>query len=136
MATTTSYRSCSSISNEACIRVTSRFPCKFLYLTIYKKRTVPTSHLAPTTMLDTPVPSQDVSLELSCLIEGESIVFEVTVGRNWGVSALKKAIKSERALGTLKDVGPHTLELWKVSAIDESRCEVTLAYSRTLTGQH
>jgi hypothetical protein len=23
------------------------------------------------------------------------------------------------------DVGPHTLELWKVSAIDEARCEVT-----------
>jgi len=41
------------------------------------------------------------------------------------VSELKKVIKKERELGTLKDADPHTLELWKVSAIDELRCEVT-----------
>jgi hypothetical protein len=33
---------------------------------------------------------------------------------------LKEEIRGKRALDTLKDVGPHTLELWKVSAIDES----------------
>jgi hypothetical protein len=41
------------------------------------------------------------------------------------VEELKKQIKRERELGILKDVDPHTLELWKVSAIDESRCGVT-----------
>lgn len=41
------------------------------------------------------------------------------------VSDLKKEIKRERALDTLKDVGPHTLELWKVSAINELRSEVS-----------
>ena len=87
-------------------------------------------------MLDTQVPSQDGSRRVNCLIEGESIVFPVTVGRDWVVGELKEAIQSKRVLGTLKDVDPHTLELWKVSAIDESRlCEVTLADSRTLTGR-
>jgi Crinkler effector protein N-terminal domain len=100
---------------------------------------VPTFPSAPTitttTMPGTPVPSQDSSRKLNCLIEGESIVFSVTstVGHDWNVSELKEAIQSERALGTLNGVDPHTLELWKVSAIYESRCE---AYSRTLTGQH
>jgi len=28
--------------------------------------------------------------------------------------ALKKEIQRERAMGTLQDVGPHTLELWRV----------------------
>jgi hypothetical protein len=41
------------------------------------------------------------------------------------VSDLKKEIQRERAMGILKDIDPHILELWKVSAIDESRCEVT-----------
>jgi len=53
--------------------------------------------------------------------------FEVTVGRDWVVSALKKEIKMERALGVLKDVDPHALELWKVSAIDESQSWLTHA---------
>jgi Crinkler effector protein N-terminal domain len=87
-------------------------------------------------MLDTPVPSQDGSRKLNCLIEGETVVFPVTAERDWVVGELKEAIQSKRALGTLNGVDPHTLELWKVSAIYESRCEVTLAYSRTLTGQH
>jgi len=77
-------------------------------------------------MLDAPIPSPDGSSRLNCLIEGESIVFVVTVGRDCVVSDLKKVIQSKRALDTLKD--RHTLELWKVSAIDESRCELTLAY--------
>ena len=67
----------------------------------------------------------DASRQLNCLIEGESIVFEVIAERDCNVSALKKKIKSERELDTLKDVGPHTLELWKVSTINQSRCEVT-----------
>jgi Crinkler effector protein N-terminal domain len=65
-------------------------------------------------MFDIPVPSQ----EHNCLIEGESIVFTVPVGRDWNVSNLKEAIQRKRKLDTLKGVGP---ELWKVSA----RCEVT-----------
>ena len=77
------------------------------------------------------------SRRLHCLIAGESIVFLVIMGCDYAVSQLKGVIQKERGLGTLKDVDPHTLELWKVSAIDESRlCELTLADSRTLTGQH
>jgi hypothetical protein len=35
------------------------------------------------------------------------------------VSELKKEIQGERAMDTLKNVGVHTLELWKVSAVNE-----------------
>jgi hypothetical protein len=75
--------------------------------------------------MSTSVPSQDASRRLNCLIENESILFMVTVGRNCVVSELKEKIQGKRAMDILKDVGPHTLELWKVSAINESRCEVT-----------
>ncbi|KAK2465690.1 hypothetical protein APHAL10511_002234 [Amanita phalloides] len=61
----------------------------------------------------TPVPNQGDTLQLNCLIEGEPTVFVVPVGRNNVVSNLKKLIQSERVLDSLKDVGPHTLELWK-----------------------
>ncbi|KIL57441.1 hypothetical protein M378DRAFT_171770, partial [Amanita muscaria Koide BX008] len=68
-------------------------------------------------------------LRLKCLIEGEDIVFPVTAGCNDEVSDLKKLIRSERALGSLKDIDPHTLELWKVSTIDEPLCEMTPLFS-------
>ncbi|KIL64993.1 hypothetical protein M378DRAFT_554864 [Amanita muscaria Koide BX008] len=58
-----------------------------------------------TTMLTT--------LRLKCLIEGEDIVFPVTAGCDDEVSDLKELIRSERALDSLKDIDPHTLELWK-----------------------
>ena len=70
-------------------------------------------------MPETPALVKDESRRLTCVIEGESIVFVGTVGHDCLVSDLKKEIKMERALDTLKDVGPHTLELWKVSIIDE-----------------
>jgi hypothetical protein len=65
------------------------------------------------------------SRRLNCLIGGESVVFLVIMGCDNVVSGLKEEIQKRRALGPLKDVDPHTLELWKVSAIDESRCGVT-----------
>jgi hypothetical protein len=68
-------------------------------------------------------------LRLKCLIKGEYIVFPVTVACNGEVSDLKTSIRSERALDSLKDVGPHILELWKVSAISEPLCEMTLLFS-------
>ena len=69
------------------------------------------------------------TLQLKCLIEGESIVFPVTAVCDDEVSDLKKSIQKERVLGSLKDIDPHTLELWKVSAIDEPLCEMTLFFS-------
>jgi hypothetical protein len=72
------------------------------------------------------------TLQLNCLIEGEDIVFVIPVEPDDHVSKLKGAIQSERAMDSLKDVGPHTLELWKVSAIDESLS----AYPTPLTGRH
>ncbi len=68
-----------------------------------------------------------MTLRLKCLIEGEYIVFPVTVARNEEVSDLKKVIQHEG--GPLKDVHPYYLELWKVSAIDESLYEMTLLFS-------
>jgi len=71
------------------------------------------------TMPVTPqVPGLDGPL-LNCLIEDEYKVFDVTVEHNWRVTNLKKAIQSERALSILKDVDPNTLELWKVSPIND-----------------
>ena len=67
-------------------------------------------------------------LKLKCVIEGEYIVFPVTVGQDCVVSDLKEEIKQEYAV-TFKDVDAHTLELWKVSAIDELLSEVTSLFS-------
>jgi len=78
--------------------------------------------------------SVDGSRRLNCLIEGDSNVFLVTVERDCVVSDLKEEIQRKRALDTLNNVGPHTLELYKVSAIDESRCEVT--WLTHATGRH
>jgi hypothetical protein len=69
------------------------------------------------------------SRQLNCLIEGESIVFPVTFTHDCVVGEFKEVIQSKSAPDTLKDVGPHTLELWKVSTIDDSRCEVTWIFS-------
>jgi hypothetical protein len=63
-------------------------------------------------------------LKLRCLIEGEYKAFPVTVKHNWDVGELKIQIKTACAV-TLKDVDAHALELWKVSAIGDLRCEVT-----------
>ncbi len=60
---------------------------------------------------------QDDSCRLNCLIEGESIVFVVTVRRSSVVGELKEDVQREGA--SLKDVHPYTLELWKVSTIDD-----------------
>ena len=82
---------------------------------------VPTFDSAPTTMFAiSSVPTQDGSRRLNCLIKGESIVFLVTVGRDCVVSELKEEIQRERAMSILKGIDPNLLELWKVSAIDES----------------
>ena len=60
------------------------------------------------------------TLWLNCIIKGENIVFVIEEhDYDHVVSNLKKAIQSERALDTLKDVGPHVLELWKVSTVDD-----------------
>lgn len=52
---------------------------------------------------------------LNCLIEGDAIVFPVSVGHTCLVDSLKELVKTQRALDTVKD--PHALELYKVSAI-------------------
>ena len=59
------------------------------------------------------------SLSLCCIIEGEDIVFPIDVSAQARVSDLKKVIQLERAMDTLKGVGPHILELWKVGVSDE-----------------
>ncbi len=55
------------------------------------------------------------------------IVFPVTAACDDEISDLKELIRSKRALGSLKAVGPHTLELWKASAtVEGPLCEMTL----------
>ena len=81
-------------------------------------------------------PRGDGSRYLNCLIEGESSVFPVTVALDYLIGRLKEDIQSKAAHGTLKSVDAYTLELCKEDTLDESLCEVTLAYSRILTGQH
>jgi hypothetical protein len=71
----------------------------------------------------------DATLRLKCLIEGEDIIFPITAVRDDEVSDLKEAIQSKRALDSLKDVGPHTLELWKVCAIEKPLCEMSFLFS-------
>jgi hypothetical protein len=47
------------------------------------------------------------------------------MGHNYMVSNLKEEIQGKRAMGVLKNIDPHTLELWKVSTINKSQCKVT-----------
>lgn len=81
----------------------------------------PTCDSVPT-MFATPVPSQDGSRELRCVIEND-LMFTVEVPCHIEIRDLKQVIQQDRAKDLLKGVSPDTLELWKVSAIDESRCE-------------
>ena len=74
-------------------------------------------------MFAIPVLSQDGSRRLCCLIESKSVVFTVEDSCRIEIGDLKKVIQRKRAMGILKDIDPHTLELWKVSAINELRCE-------------
>ena len=65
--------------------------------------------------------------QLNCLIEGEFIVFLVmpVVERDCPVVGdLKEVVQRARALSILKNVDPHTLELWKVSTPCHSEAEV------------
>ena len=70
---------------------------------------------------------EDDPYTFNCLIEGEFLVFLVTVEDDYVVDAFKKVIQRERSI--LKDVDPHTLELWKVNAIEDLRYEVTSLFS-------
>jgi hypothetical protein len=75
-------------------------------------------------------------LQLLCLIEGESLVFNARVPHaSATVGDLGKAVRKERDLGVLKDVDPVTLELWKVVLLSHyhvKRCGLLLP----MTGRH
>jgi hypothetical protein len=70
----------------------------------------------------------DDDLQLHCIIEGEAETFPVNVpGSVWhnpkfNVGHLKEKIQVRRKDGSLAGVDAHTLVLWKVRAIEESRC--------------
>ena len=66
------------------------------------------------------------TLRLNCLIKGEGISFPVTVG-NVEVGDLKNEIKKQCAV-SFENVDAHHLELWKVNAIDDPLCEMTLLF--------
>ena len=71
----------------------------------------------------------DDDLLLCCVIEGESESFQIRVeGSSWHnpkvmVGDLKKKIQEERENDSLAGVGAHNLVLWKVRAIEDSRCQ-------------
>ncbi|KIL54569.1 hypothetical protein M378DRAFT_752997 [Amanita muscaria Koide BX008] len=64
-------------------------------------------------MVDAPPQNEDGSRRFNCLIEGESIIFPVTMGHDCEVSHLKEAIQNRRK-NLLKDVDPDTLALGMV----------------------
>jgi hypothetical protein len=78
-------------------------------------------------MFATPVPSQDDSRKLRCVIES-GLVFTVEVPCRTEIRDLKEIIQRKRAQDILKGVSSEALELWKVSSIDESRCESSSAH--------
>ena len=67
-------------------------------------------------------------IELNCLIEGQGVFFPVAALYDDKVGKLKNCIKRQCAL-SFEGVDAHLLELWKVSAIDDSLCEITLLSS-------
>jgi hypothetical protein len=84
---------------------------------------VPTYDSLPT-MFATSASNQGNFAWFNCLIENDSIVFPVAGTFSAPIGVLKVAIQELRAMDILKDVGSQTLDLWKVSTIDESRYEV------------
>jgi hypothetical protein len=85
------------------------------------------------TMLDNdenPLSSDDISLELSCLIEGDRSVLFVNVPGKSKVAALKKLVHEEGKNGILSNVDAKDLVLLKTSS---PKTEVNLvAHSSTL----
>ena len=80
-------------------------------------------------MSDTQVLIND-SCWLRCVIKSESVAFTVEVSYCIKIGDLKKEIQREQAMGILKEIDPHRLQLWKVSAINELQCEVTYSHNR------
>ncbi len=54
-------------------------------------------------------------LQLLCLVEGDSTVFEVTVARHSRVTALKELVHDKGIDATKNTVLAKDLKLWKVS---------------------
>ena len=71
----------------------------------------------------------DDDLRLLCVIEGETEPFPIDIeGPSWRnpkfmVGDLKKKIQEERKDGPLAGVDGHSLVLWKVRDIEDSRCQ-------------
>ena len=71
----------------------------------------------------------DDDLRLLCVIEGETEPFPIDIeGPLWRnpkfmVGDLKKKIQEERKTDSLDGVGSHSLVLWKVRPIEDSRCQ-------------
>ena len=71
----------------------------------------------------------DDDLRLLCVIEGETEPFPIDIeGPLWRnpkfmVGDLKGEIQKERKNDSLDGVDAHSLVLWKVRAIEDSRCQ-------------
>ena len=71
----------------------------------------------------------DDDLLLLCVIEGETEVFPIDIeGPLWRnpkfiVGGLKQKIQVMQKDGSLDGVGAHSLVLWKVRVIEDSRCQ-------------
>ena len=83
----------------------------------------------------------DDDLQLLCIIEGEIEVFPIDVQHSlwrntkFKVGHLKEKIQEERKNDSLAGVGAHTLVLWKVRAIEESRRQVMWLTSLSFLAQ-
>jgi hypothetical protein len=71
----------------------------------------------------------DDDLQLLCVIEGETEVFPIDVEESlwrnpkFTVGHLKEKIQEKRKNSSLAGVDAHILVLWKVRAIEDSRCQ-------------
>jgi hypothetical protein len=59
--------------------------------------------------------ADDTIRTLWCLVEGESMVFEVTVSANASINRLKTLVQEKKDKGSLRDVNAADLVLLKVS---------------------
>ena len=50
-----------------------------------------------------------------CLVDGDSMVFDVTAPANVSISRLKELVQKKGDRGILRDVDAKDLVLWKVS---------------------
>jgi hypothetical protein len=64
------------------------------------------------------------SITLRCMLQGDPAIFSVELSPNADTGKLKEAIQKKRELDSLKDIGPHSLKIWKVFLSISAGCSL------------